>query len=120
MQDKNFKKSLFSQTEMSEKSSTFKNQNDLIWGYVMTQNHEITLPRPPFLALIAFLIIFICLDGPNMVPWIHEMKKKKKLNFLNSAVWTPNKQFCFSKSASFRIQSPQSKLWYYICSQVVK
>ena len=34
--------------------------------------------------------------------------------------WTPNEQFCFSKSALFRILSPHSKLWYHICSQVVK
>ena len=29
-------------------------------------------------------------------------------------------QFCFSKSAPFRILSPHSKLWYHICSQAVK
>ena len=47
-------------------------------------------------------------------------KKKKKVYFPNFAGWTPNKQFCFSKSAPFRILSPHSKLRYHICSQVVK
>ena len=42
---------------------------------------------------------------------------KNKVYFPNSAGWTPNKQFCFSKSAPFRILSPHSKLWYHICSQ---
>ena len=36
----------------------------------------------------------------------------KKVNFPNSAGWTPNKQLCFSKSAPFRILSPRSKLWW--------
>ena len=35
-------------------------------------------------------------------------------------MWTPNKQFCFSKSAPFRVLSPHSKLWYHICSHVIK
>ena len=29
-------------------------------------------------------------------------------------------RFCFSMSAPFRILSPHSKLWYHICSQMVK
>ena len=49
-----------------------------------------------------------------------QMDKKKKVNFPNSAGWTPNKQFCFFKSAPFRILSPHTKLRYHICSQVVK
>ena len=34
--------------------------------------------------------------------------------------WTPNKQLCFSKSASFLILPLHSKLYYHICSQVDK
>ena len=44
----------------------------------------------------------------------------KEVYFSNSAEWTPNKQFCFSKSAPFRILSPYNKQWYHIGSQVVK
>ena len=51
---------------------------------------------------------------------ISRLLKKKKVKLPNSPGWTPNKQFCFSKSAPFRILSPHSKLWYHICSQVVK
>ena len=47
-------------------------------------------------------------------------RRKKKVNFPNYVGWTPNKQFCFSKSAPFQILSPHSKLWYHIYSQVVK
>ena len=41
--------------------------------------------------------------------------KEREVNFAITAGWTPNKQFCFSKSAPFRILSPHSKLWYHIC-----
>ena len=48
------------------------------------------------------------------------VEERKKVNFPTSAGWTPNKQFCFSRSAPFRILSPHSKLWYHNSSQVVK
>ena len=47
-------------------------------------------------------------------------EREERVHFPITAGWTPNKQFCFSKSAPFRILSPHSKLWYHICSQVVK
>ena len=46
-----------------------------------------------------------------------EREREREVNFPITAGWTPNKQFCFSKSAPFRILSPHSKLWYHICSQ---
>ena len=42
----------------------------------------------------------------------------KFIYFPFTARWTPNKQFCFSKSAPFGILSSHSKPWYHICSQV--
>ena len=47
-------------------------------------------------------------------------KREREVTYPITAGWTPNKQFCFSKSAPFRILSPHSKLWYHICSHVVK
>ena len=35
--------------------------------------------------------------------------EKREVNFPITEGWTPNKQFCFSKSAPFRILSPHSK-----------
>ena len=44
----------------------------------------------------------------------------KKFYCPNFAVWTPNKQFFFSKLVRFRILSPHSKLWWYVCNQMAK
>ena len=43
-----------------------------------------------------------------------------EVNFPITAGWAPNKQFCIFKSAPFWILSHHSKLWYHICSKVVK
>ena len=49
-----------------------------------------------------------------------EREREREVNFPITAGWTPNKQFCFSKSEPIWILSPHSKPWYHICSQVVK
>ena len=45
------------------------------------------------------------------------LERERKRNFPITAGWTPNRQFCVSKSAPSRILSPHSKLWYHICKQ---
>ena len=51
---------------------------------------------------------------------LHKREKRREVTFPITAGWAPKKQFCFSKWAPFRILTPHSKLWYHICSQVVK
>ena len=93
----------------NERSNVFSRKSSL-----MTLTSPVTAK---VLEWFPFYLIIVWMD--NVYDFNYN-RKKKKVYFPNSAGWTPNKQFCFCKSAPFRILSPPSKLWYHICSQMVQ
>ena len=48
---------------------------------------------------------------------LHKREKRREVTFPITAGWAPNKQFCFSKWAPFRILTPHSKLWHHIAAK---